>query len=502
MDLLLQYSWDIAIIAVFILGIKSFRTPPGARTGNRMAAVALAAAFILLLSRHLLFKPEIVVLALAIGAGGGWLWAMRVNMTQIPAMVAFQNGAGGCAAMLVSFIELTRTSTALGSVNQFFGAVGLIAGAITFSGSMIAAGKLSGIMRTTPIFLPRHNHLLVSVGILICLLGIWVGLIASTTVVLYSFIVIILALSLGILFAVRIGGADMPVLISFLNATTGLAAAFCGIVVESRLLIACGAMVAASGYILTHKMCLAMNRDLKNVFLGRILPPKYSEEPETNQDQTYVSQDQTYVSQDQTHVSQDQTHISQESEDVIVLDKVIEEKPDEKLQDPFDQALEALTSAKSIIIIPGYGMALAQAQFDLVTMANKLEQQEKAVKFAIHPVAGRMPGHMNVLLAEADIDYDKLYDLVIINPEFSSTDVALIVGACDVVNPAANLADNSPISGMPILNAHQARRIIICNLDTQPGYSGVDNPLYQQPNVILILGNAKESLAKLLESLP
>jgi H+-translocating NAD(P) transhydrogenase subunit beta len=491
MDLLLQYSWDIAIITVFILGIKSFRNPPDARTGNRMAAVALAAAFILLLSRHLLFKPEIVVLALAIGAGGGWLWAMRVNMTQIPAMVAFQNGAGGCAAMLVSFIELTRTSTALGSVNQFFGAVGLIAGAITFSGSMIAAGKLSGLMRSTPIFLPRHNHLLASVGILIGLLGIWVGLIASTTMVLYSFIVIILALSLGILFAVRIGGADMPVLISFLNATTGLAAAFCGIVVGNRLLIACGAMVAASGYILTHKMCLAMNRDLKNVFLGRILPPKYSEEPETDQDQTHPSQDQTHVSQD----------VSQESEDVIVLDNVIDEKPDEKLQDPFDKALEALTSAKSIIIIPGYGMALAQAQFELVIMANKLEQQEKAVKFAIHPVAGRMPGHMNVLLAEADIDYDKLYDLVIINPEFSSTDVALIVGACDVVNPAANLADNSPISGMPILNAHQARRIIICNLDTQPGYSGVDNPLYQQPNVILLLGNAKESLAKLLESL-
>jgi H+-translocating NAD(P) transhydrogenase subunit beta len=481
MDLLLQYSWDITIIIVFIIGIKSFRTPPDARTGTRMAAVAFSAAFILLLSRHQLFKPEIVVLALAIGAGGGWIWAMRVNMTQIPAMVAFQNGAGGCAAMLVSFIELTRTGTALGSVNQFFGAVGLIAGAITFSGSMVAAGKLSGFMQSTPVFLPRHNHLLAGVGVLICLLGIWVGLIASTTMVLYSFIVIVLALSLGILFSVRIGGADMPVLISFLNATTGLAAAFCGIVVENRLLIAGGAMVAASGYILTHKMCLAMNRDLKNVFLGRILPPKYSEDPGTDQNQT---------------------HVSQESEDVIVLDKVIDETPDEKLQDPFDQALEALTSAKNIIIIPGYGMALAQAQFDLVTMANKLEQLEKTVKFAIHPVAGRMPGHMNVLLAEADIDYDKLYDLDIINPEFSSTDVALIVGACDVVNPAADLADNSPISGMPILHAHQARRIIICNLDTQPGYSGVDNPLYQQSDVILLLGNAKESLAKLLERLP
>jgi H+-translocating NAD(P) transhydrogenase subunit beta len=481
MDLLLQYSWDIAIIIVFIFGIKSFRTPPDAKTGTRMAAVALSAAFILLVSRHQLFKPEIMVLALAIGAGGGWLWAMRVNMTQIPAMVAFQNGAGGCAAMLVSFVELTRTSIALGSVNQFFGAVGLIAGAITFSGSMVAAGKLSGLMQGRPLFLPRHNHLLAGVGVLICLLGIWVGLIASTTLVLYSFLLIVLALSLGIFFSVRIGGADMPVLISFLNATTGLAAAFCGIVLENRLLIAGGAMVAASGYILTHKMCLAMNRDLKNVFLGKILPPTYSKEP---------AMDQSPI------------HASQESEDFIIRDKVIDEKTDEKLQDPFERALEALASARSIIIIPGYGMALAQAQFDLVSMANKLEQLEKTVKFAIHPVAGRMPGHMNVLLAEADIDYEKLYDIDIINPEFSLTDVALIVGACDVVNPAANLADNSPISGMPILNAYQARRIIICNLDTQPGYSGVDNPLYQQSEVILLLGNAKESLGKLLESLP
>jgi H+-translocating NAD(P) transhydrogenase subunit beta len=193
-----------------------------------MAAVAMAAAFILLLSRHQLFKPEIVLLALAIGAGGGWFWAMRVNMTQIPAMVAFQNGAGGCAAMLVSFIELTRAGVALGAVNQFFGAVGLIAGAVTFSGSMVAAGKLSGIMGSTPLFLPRHNHLLAGFCAAICLLGIWVGLFASTAMVFYSIMVVILALSLGIIFSVRIGGADMPVLISFLNATTGLAAAFCG----------------------------------------------------------------------------------------------------------------------------------------------------------------------------------------------------------------------------------------------------------------------------------
>jgi H+-translocating NAD(P) transhydrogenase subunit beta len=478
MEPLLQYFWDIAIIAVFILGIKSFRTPPDAKTGNRMAGVALSAAFILLLSRHQLFKAEIVVLALAIGAGGGWMWAMRVKMTQIPAMIAFQNGAGGCAAMIVSFVELSRSGIALGNVNQFFGAVGLIAGAITFSGSMVAAGKLSGLLGSTPMFLPRHNQLLAGLGLLICLLGFWLGLIASTAMILYSMMVILLALSLGFLFSVRIGGADMPVLISFLNATTGLAAAFCGIVVENRLLIACGAMVAASGFILTHKMCIAMNRNLKNVLFGKIFNFKSSEEPVNDQGQP-----------------QDPSRI----ENIIISDKITDEEPIEKPRDPFERALEALNSAKNVIIIPGYGMALAQAQFNLVALGNQLEQLEKTVKFAIHPVAGRMPGHMNVLLAEADIEYDKLHDMDVINPEFPSVDLVLIVGACDVVNPAANLIENSPISGMPILNAYQARQIIICNLDTRPGYSGVENPLYKQPEVIFLRGDARESLGKILE---
>ena len=370
MDLLLQYSWDIAIIVVFILGIKGFRTPPEALTGNRLAAVAMAAAFILVLSRHQLFKAEIVLLALAIGAGGGWFWAMRINMTQIPAMVAFQNGAGGCAAMLVSFVELTRAGLALGVVNQFFGAVGLIAGAVTFSGSMVAAGKLSGLLESPPVTFPKHNHLLVGVCSAICLSGLWVGLFASTAMVFYSIILMILALSLGIIFSVRVGGADMPVLISFLNATTGLAAAFCGMVVENRLLIACGAMVAASGYILTHKMCLAMNRDLKNVFLGRILPSKSPEQPEDDQ-----SPPQDVQLPEDSPVPDE------------VMDEKSEEKPEEQVQDPFQLALEALNSAESVIIIPGYGMALAQAQFNLVSLGNRLEKLEKTVKYAIHPVA-------------------------------------------------------------------------------------------------------------------
>lgn len=472
MNLLLQHIWEIVIVAVLIWGIKSFRTPSGAVTGNRIAAIALATAFILLLTRHRLIYPDIIVLALAIGAAGGWFWAMKINMTQIPAMVAFQNGAGGCAAMLVSFIELTKTGSVLGAANQFFGAVGLIVGAVTFSGSMVAAGKLSGLLKSPPWVLTRHNQLLGALGAMVCLSGLWIALMAPTTIIFLSIMVMLFTLCLGVLFSIRVGGADMPVLIAFLNATTGLAAAFCGMVVESRLLIACGAMVAASGYILTHRMCLAMNRDLKHVFTGQAYKPRALI--------TTIDAKNNFFTSPQD------------------LEVTAEEKPP---SDPMEIALKALNSAQDIIIIPGYGMALASGQFELAKLSSRLEESGKRVKFAIHPVAGRMPGHMNVLLAEAEIDYDKLYEMEMINPEFPSTDIALIVGACDVVNPAANTKDDSPISGMPILNAHEAKQVVVFNLDTRPGYSGVENPLYDQSNVILLLGDAKETLGKLLKAM-
>lgn len=482
MNLLLQHIWEIVIVAVLIWGIKSFRSPPGAVTGNRIAAIALAAAFILLLTRHRLFYPDIIVLALAIGAAGGWFWAMKINMTQIPAMVAFQNGAGGCAAMLVSFIELTKTGSVLGAANQFFGAVGLIVGAVTFSGSMVAAGKLSGLLKSPPWVLTRHNQLLGALGALVCLSGLWIALMASTKIIFLSIVVVLFALCLGVLFSIRVGGADMPVLIAFLNATTGLAAAFCGMVVESRLLIVCGAMVAASGYVLTHRMSMAMNRDLKNVFTGQAYKPR-----------ALIT---TIDSKNNFFTSPQDLEVTAEEQPESI--QAAEEQPP---SDPMELALKALKSAQDIIIIPGYGMALASAQFELAKLSNRLEESGKRVKFAIHPVAGRMPGHMNVLLAEAEIDYDKLYEMEMINPEFPSTDIALIVGACDVINPAANTEDDSPISGMPILNAQEAQQIIVCNIDTRPGYSGVENPLYNQSNVILLLGDAKETLGKLLKTM-
>jgi NAD(P) transhydrogenase subunit beta len=260
----------------------------------------------------------------------------------------------------------------------------------------------------------------------------------------------------------------MPVLISFLNSLSGLAAAFCGVAIGNRLLTACGATVAASGFILTHAMCHAMNRSWRSVLLGmspREILDKLGQPPCLEEYPTGVCE---------------------------------EAEPDIP---PLERAVDAIRGAAKIIIIPGYGLALANAQGPAVQLAEYLTKAGKETKFGIHPIAGRMPGHMHVLLAEADVDPDMLVDLEDINPEFSSTDLVVVVGACDVVNPAAIHVEGTPISGMPVLAAHDARQVLICNLDLRPGYSGVDNPLYKESKTILMLGDARENLCKLLESL-
>jgi len=291
-------------------------------------------------------------------------------------------------------------------------------------------------------------------------------------------ILIALSVLLGLAFSIRIGGADMPVLISFLNATAGLAAAFCGVIIQNRLLIACGATVAASGSILTHVMCKAMNRNLLKVFIGF---------------QAKATFDWTRTIA--TGREEQEKIISPMDQEAQALSK------GPAKADPLAEAIEVGKDSKIIIIIPGYGMALAQAQFKVVELVNLLERLGKQVKFAIHPVAGRMPGHMNVLLAEAEVPYDKLFEMEEINPEFKEADLAVIVGACDVVNPAAISLENTPISGMPILMAHEAKRVLVCNLDEKPGYSGIDNPLYKQDKVIMLLGDAKDTLDKLIKGI-
>jgi H+-translocating NAD(P) transhydrogenase subunit beta len=463
---------DLLIICLFLGGISLFYRPKEARTGNLMAACAIAAAFVAVLLRNPFEEPVLIMIALVLGAATGWLVARAVNMIQIPAMVAFQHGAGGIAAFLISFVELSRAaSIPTPAVGEISGFLGLVLGAATFSGSMVASGKLANLLNQKPVNLRGHSLWLLGMALAIVLVAVLSGLSGNPARGYLLLALIGLSIVLGVVFSIRIGGADMPILISFLNATAGLAAAFCGIIIQNRLLVACGATVAASGSILTHIMCKAINRGLTKVFVGiqqqGVPKPKgLFFEPPANKEGPSEPPTAAYST-----------------------------------EDGFSRAIRAAGDAAKVIIIPGYGMALAQAQFKVVELAQKLESMGKDVRFAIHPVAGRMPGHMNVLLAEAEVDYEKLVEMDDINPEFRDVDLALVVGACDVVNPAAIDSEGTPISGMPVLMAHEAKTVVVCNLDEKPGYSGVENPLYEMDKTITLFGDAAATVEKLLAQL-
>jgi len=459
---------DLSIIVLLVIGIAAFRSPRGARFGNWTAATALGLAIALVLYRSAVLDPVLLTVALLAGGAAGALVAARVTMIQIPAMVAFQHGAGGVAACAIAYVELTRGGAPASLVGEVSGFLGLVIGAATFSGSMLASGKLAAKLKQTPTVLPLHNLVLLVLLALTGALCVFGAMAGAPALALALGGAIVASIALGFVFAMRIGGADMPVLISFLNATAGLAAAFCGVAIQNRLLIACGATVAASGSILTAVMCKAMNRSFVRVLAGgagAVAAPKADAATEAP-------------------VAPAPKRVARSLAEAMV------------------EAKKVLREAKSVIVIPGYGMALARAQFQVAALSKRLEQLGKAVSFAIHPVAGRMPGHMNVLLAEADVDYDKLREMDEVNPAFATTDAVLIVGACDVVNPAAIRIADTPISGMPILNAHEARHVLVCNLDERPGYSGVPNPLYDEPTTLLLFGDANATVTELVESVP
>ena len=460
---------DLSVIIVLILGFWQFREPPKARFGNMTAALGMLLAVTLILVRHNVIDIWTVVIAVIIGAIPGLALARTVSMIQIPAMIAFQHGAGGVAAFLVSFVELTRPAAdSLSLVSEISGVLGLVVGALTFSGSMIASAKLANRMQQAPQVLYRHTFLVLACSLALLVVGVLTLLMPTDFVFFLYVLEVVLAACLGLLLAIRIGGADMPVLISSLNATAGFAAALCGMVIENQLLIAFGATVAASGSILTYVMCKAMNRKI-----FRIIFPHYEKDKGDHTAKAVLPD--------------------------IATDEVNDGGTDASLS--IDRALAAINSAKSVVIVPGYGMALAQAQMEVAHMAKQMVVMGKEVKYAIHPVAGRMPGHMNVLLAEAGVDYEMLVEMDNINPEFKITDVVLVVGACDVVNPAAIEIPGTPISGMPILQVHEARSIVCCNFDRNPGYSGVPNTLYERDNTIFLEGDAKISVCRLRESL-
>lgn len=457
---------DIAIVLLLTAGIWQFRARQGARRGNLTGALALAAAIGVALWRDPISAIALVAAACAVGGLVGWAVALRVDMVQIPAMVAFQHGCGGVAAALVSYVEIARGPDALPIIGSVSGLLGLAIGAATFSASMVAAGKLAGRLKGTPLVFRFHNALLAGLVIVVLGAAATVATVADLPVHLLLVVVGVLSVALGVVFAVRVGGADMPVLISFLNATAGFAAALVGVVIENRLLIACGATVAASGSILTMVMCQAMNRRLLNVFTGLKAAPS----------------------------APAAEGASGTGGEVAAPARLAPE-------DPYGYAADLMREARTVVIIPGYGMALAHAQFEVASLADHLTRKGADVRFAVHPVAGRMPGHMHVLLAEADVDPDTLYEMSQVNDRLKDTDLALVVGACDVVNPAAVTTTGTPISGMPILLAHEAKHVVVFNLDDRPGYSGVQNPLYDDPRTLLLLGDAKATVAEVRQRL-
>ncbi|HOJ72922.1 MAG TPA: NAD(P)(+) transhydrogenase (Re/Si-specific) subunit beta [Phycisphaerae bacterium] len=488
----MAHKWvDLAIVILLMIGISWFRNPKAARKGNAAAALALAVAIIVVLVRFPVQPVSLVVIFAALGAVTGWGLARSVNMVQIPAMVAVQNGMGGLASFLVAGVELTRAAGGpLPAANSLAGLLGVAVGTVTFSGSMVAAGKLANRIRQTPVKVPGHNAILSTLSAAaVVLIVIALRLDHTTTSRLSIAILVGLTAAVGILFSLRVGGADMPVLISFLNSASGLAAALCGMAIGNWLLIACGAIVGVSGTLLTLVMCQAMNRSLRAILVGREAAPAAAT-PSSVPAPATVTADAAATAPESATAST-----------VSVTDGPEVENVSAATADPFESAVAALTGAQRVIIIPGYGMALADAQEEVVGLSDKLVEAGKDVIFAIHPVAGRMPGHMHVLLAEADVDYTRIRELKDVNPLFSETDVALIVGACDVVNPAAIAATGTPISGMPILRADEARTVIVCNLDDKPGYSGVENPLYRDPRTLMLLGDAKDTVSRLLEQL-
>ena len=462
MGLSMEYLVADVVILLFLGGIAFFRSPRTARLGDWLNMLAYAGAVAFVVIRHPTLDPEFVLIAVLLGGTLGAALAVRVSMLGVPQMVAFQHGCGGAAASLIAFSEFIRMGADLTTLAQVGSVLGMLVGAVTFSGSLVAAGKLAGKIKQRPVFLPGHLTILLGLLVLMVLLSVFAVLRSGLPIGISSATsLIVISIVMGVVFTIRIGGADMPVIISFFNATAGFAAAFCGIALSNYLLIGCGACVAASGSLLTISMCQAMNRSLLGVFSGIrpsiAVPPEVAEEVSLETGSTEAT--------------------------------------------PFDRAVATLKRAKDVIIAPGYGMALSQAQEQVHSLQNWLEQRGARVRYAIHPVAGRMPGHMNVLLAEAGVGYDELFEMQVINDDFKKADLAIVIGACDVVNPAASLYEGTPISGMPILKTHEANTIIVLNWDEKPGFSGVDNPLYKMKQVIPIWGDAKGNLSALLTSL-
>ena len=454
------YNSIAGVLTLAILcGLHLMRSVKTAVRGNGMCALAMTAGILITMYKDHAFGSPVLWAAIAAGMVFGLLLSHTVKMIQMPQLVAFLHGLGGGTAAFVGFIILLD----IGAANAFERAnacLALAAGMITIAGSFVAAGKLHQLLPQKPFILPGHTTL---VNATLALMGAAFVLhtLAPDTLALPAvFLLLIAGLAFGIIFTMRVGGADMPITISLLNSLGGTSSAIAGFAVGDPLLIAIGAIIGSSGFMLTRIMCRAMNRKLISILLG--------ESASQGKENTAAA--------------------------VRFATAASENPPRDKGVTPADM----LASARKVIIVPGYGMALAQAQHAVKQFADKLESRGGKVSYAVHPVAGRMPGHMNVLLAEANVDYEQLLEMDIVNPMFAEADLVLVVGANDVINPAAMEAKDTPIYGMPILRVDEARRVIICNYDDKPGYAGVDNTLYRREGVILLQGDAAHTLEQLI----
>ncbi len=491
------------VLALMVLaGIAMMSRVRTAVVGNLLSALALLIGVVMTINGLCIGALPMVCIALLVGALIGGVMARRVQMIQMPQTVALFNGLGGGASALVGCL------TALGiglpadvgrpSFVKITALLAVAIGMITLVGSLVAAGKLHRLLPQKPLVWPAHGFLT-----LLWLILTVVGMIFYNWTILqldnciFLFLTVIASSLFGLYFSIRVGGADMPITISLLNSLSGVAGAIAGMAISDVFLVSVGGIVGASGLLLTQIMCRAMNRSLWSILLGTTRKPVDSHSSSTACDEHLIQR----IMDLEKKIQELEALVRNLEERVSVLNEQVaqvEQKPVEEAP----TAASVLSKAKDVIIVPGYGMALAQAQHQVRQLADCLESRGARVRYAIHPVAGRMPGHMNVLLAEADVDYEKLYEMEAINDQFASCDAVVVIGANDVLNPAAREAEGTPIYGMPVLNVDQAPEVIICNFDLKPGYAGVENPLYtREKGVYLELGDAKETLTRLISEI-
>jgi len=463
-DSVLQVTYLVASV-LFIQGLRDMTHPRTATRGNATSAAGMFLAVVVTVLWFEILSPVVLGAGLLVGGAVGVWLAVTVETTEMPQLVGLFNGFGGGASALVAGAELIDV---LGSGTQL--SVGLtttaaiagIIGSVTFWGSLVAAGKLHGVVGDSPVS-PNAGHalkvlfLLLSVlaGLLLIVRPDMFGQVPVTSWIPSYWVLVAAASVLGVFLVVPIGGADMPVVIALLNSYSGLAAATTGFVLNNTVLIIAGTLVGASGLILTVIMCESMNRSLRNVLFGGLGGETESEQ----MDDIYEGQ------------------ITETSPEEVVM---------------------LMKTAQRVVIVPGYGMAVAQAQHAVAELVELLDEDGVDVEFGIHPVAGRMPGHMNALLAEADVPYEKMRELEEVNPTFSQTDLVIVTGANDVVNPKANTDDSSPIAGMPVLNVSEARSVVVNKRSLSPGFSGIPNPLFATDNTSMLFGDAKESMQALV----